>query len=89
MRRWQGEIDHRGRTDPNDFQRYTGVGENTIEMIEAITNGEEVPVNDTETYDNGVKVVPTYLSNPVSVDSDNYKEELIDTDYYTEEELGI
>ena len=61
----------------------------TIEMIEAITNGEEVPVNDTETYDNGVKVVPTYLSNPVSVDSDNYKEELIDTDYYTEEELGI
>jgi len=29
------------------------------------------------------------LSNPVSVDSDNYKEELIDTDYYTEEELGI
>jgi len=23
------------------------------------------------------------------VDSDNYKEELIDTDYYTEEELGI
>jgi len=65
------------------------LAKNTIEMIEAITNGEEVPVNDTETYDNGVKVVPTYLSNPVSVDSDNYKEELIDTDYYTEEELGI
>lgn len=31
-------------------------------MIEAIFNEEEVPVNDTETYDNGVKVVPTYLA---------------------------
>ena len=64
------------------------LAKNTIEMIEAIANGEEVPVNDTETYDNGVKVVPTYLSNPVSVDSSNYKEELVDSDYYTEKDLG-
>jgi putative multiple sugar transport system substrate-binding protein len=32
-------------------------------MIKAISDGEEVPVNDTETYDNGVKTVPTYLAN--------------------------
>lgn len=64
------------------------LAKNTIEMIEAIHNDEEVPVNDTETYDNGVKVVPTYLSTPVSVDKDNYQEELIDTEYYTEEELA-
>lgn len=63
------------------------LAKNTIEMIEAINKDEDVPVNDTETYDNGVKVVPTYLANPVSVDIDNYKEELIDTDYYTEAEL--
>lgn len=63
------------------------LAKNTIEMIEAINKDEEVPVNDTETYDNGVKVVPTYLANPVSVDSDNYKEELIDTDYYKESDL--
>lgn len=60
---------------------------NTIGMIEAIYNEEEVPVNDTETYDNSVKVIPTYLANPVSVDNANYKEELIDTDYYTEADL--
>lgn len=64
------------------------LAKNTIEMIEAIQNGEDVPVNDTETYDNGVKVVPTYLSTPVSVNKDNYVAELIDTDYYTEEELS-
>ncbi|MGC6770101.1 multiple monosaccharide ABC transporter substrate-binding protein [Enterococcus sp. LJL51] len=63
------------------------LAKNTIEMIEAINNDKEVPVNDTETYDNGVKVVPTYLANPVSVDKDNYKVELIDTDYYTEADL--
>ncbi|WP_122646056.1 multiple monosaccharide ABC transporter substrate-binding protein [Enterococcus mediterraneensis] len=64
------------------------LAENTVEMIEAIHNDKEVPVNDTETYDNGVKVVPTYLSKPVSVDKDNYKQELIDTDYYKESDLA-
>nr|WP_321434011.1 multiple monosaccharide ABC transporter substrate-binding protein [Trichococcus flocculiformis] len=65
------------------------LAQNTIEIIEAIFNEEEVPVNDTETYDNGVKVVPTYLANPISVDKENYQAELIDTDYYSEEDLGL
>ena len=65
------------------------LAQNTIEIIEAIFNEEEVPVNDTETYDNGVKVVPTYLANPISVDKENYQAELIDTDYYSEENLGL
>jgi putative multiple sugar transport system substrate-binding protein len=65
------------------------LAQNTIEMIEAIFNEEEVPVNDTETYDNGVKIVPTYLANPISVDKENYQAELIDTDYYSEKDLGL
>lgn len=65
------------------------LAQNTIEMIEAIFNDEEVPVNDTETYDNGVKVVPTYLANPVSVDKGNYQAELIDTEYYSKKDLGL
>ncbi|HLS53696.1 MAG TPA: multiple monosaccharide ABC transporter substrate-binding protein [Tissierellaceae bacterium] len=60
-----------------------------VEMVEAILEGKEAPVNDTETYDNGVKVVPSYLLKPVSVDKDNYKEVLIDSGYYTEEDLGL
>lgn len=63
------------------------LAENTVEMINAIYADKEVPVNDTETYDNGVKVIPTYLANPVSVDKDNYQAELIETDYYTEDDL--
>ncbi|WP_317845472.1 multiple monosaccharide ABC transporter substrate-binding protein [Schnuerera sp. xch1] len=60
-----------------------------VEMCDAVLTGEEAPVNDTETYDNGVKVVPSYLLAPVSVDIDNYREVLIDSGYYTEEDLGL
>ncbi|GAB3205059.1 multiple monosaccharide ABC transporter substrate-binding protein [Marinactinospora thermotolerans] len=56
-------------------------------MADAVVKGEEPEVNDTESYDNGVKVVPAYLLEPVSVDADNYEEVLIDGGYYTAEEL--
>src|SRR5690625_854255 len=53
----------------------------------AILKGEEPEINDTETNDNGEKVVPSFLLVPVSVDIDNYKETLIDRGYYTEDDL--
>lgn len=58
-----------------------------VSMVEAILNDKEAEVNDTETYDNGVKVVPSYLVEPVSVDINNYKEKLIESGYYSEEDL--
>jgi len=58
-----------------------------VNMVDAVLQGKEAEVNDTKTYDNGVKVVPSYLEEPVSVDITNYKEALIDTGYYTEDEL--
>ena len=58
-----------------------------VDMVDALLQGGEVPVNDTETYDNGVKVVPSYLLVPVSVDASNYQEALVDSGYYTEDEL--
>lgn len=48
---------------------------------------EKVDVNDEKSYDNGKGVVPTYLCEPVFADSDNYKELLIDSGYYTEDQL--
>lgn len=57
-------------------------------MVDAILSGEEVPVNDTETYDNGVKVVPSYLCEPVFADVNNYQELLIDSGYYTADQLA-
>jgi putative multiple sugar transport system substrate-binding protein len=58
-----------------------------VEMVEALIEGEEAPVNDTETYDNGVKVVPSFLCDPVYADANNYKELLIDSGYYKESDL--
>lgn len=59
-----------------------------VNMAEAVLQGKEAEVNDTETYDNGVKVVPSFLLEPVSVDKDNYKEVLVDSGYYSEKELN-
>ena len=53
-----------------------------VKMIGQIIAGEEVDVNDTTTYDNGVKVVPSFLCVPVFGSADNYQELLIDTGYY-------
>lgn len=58
-----------------------------VKVVDSILKGEEVEVNDTETYDNGVKVVPSYLCTPISVDINNYKEVLIDSGYIEESEL--
>lgn len=59
----------------------------TAEMVDALLAGQEVPINDTKTYDNGVKVVPSYLLKPVSVDAGNWKEILIGSGYYTEDQI--
>jgi putative multiple sugar transport system substrate-binding protein len=58
------------------------------EMTIAALNGEEPDVNDTETYDNGVKVVPSYLLEPYIVVADNIQEQLVDSGYWTEEEIN-
>ncbi|WP_159939990.1 multiple monosaccharide ABC transporter substrate-binding protein [Nocardiopsis sp. FR6] len=69
------------------FKDTRALATQTVDMVEALLAGEEVPVNDTETYDNGVKVVPSYLLEPVSVDVDNYHDVLIGSGYYEESDL--
>ena len=56
-------------------------------MVDAVVTGSEPKVNDTKTYNNGVKVVPSFLLKPVLVDKSNYKEVLIDSGYYKPEQL--
>ena len=58
-----------------------------VEMVDAIMKGSNPPINDTETYDNNVKVVPSFLCEPVFGDINNYKALLIDSGYYTEAQL--
>ncbi|WP_280156425.1 multiple monosaccharide ABC transporter substrate-binding protein [Piscinibacter sp. XHJ-5] len=59
----------------------------TANMVDALLTGKTVPVNDTKTYNNGVKVVPSYLLKPVSVDASNWKEVLVTSGYYTEGQI--
>lgn len=59
-----------------------------VEMADSVLKGKKPVVNDTKTYNNGVKVVPSFLCNPVSVDKSNYKKILIDGGYYTEAKLA-
>ena len=56
-------------------------------MVDALLSGKTVPVNDTKTYDNGVKVVPAYLLKPVIVDKCNWKPVLVDSGYYKKLQL--
>jgi putative multiple sugar transport system substrate-binding protein len=56
-------------------------------MVDQFLKGQTVEVNDTETYDNGIEVVPSYLLPVVSVTKDNVTEALVDTGYYTAEEV--
>lgn len=58
-------------------------------MADQILSGQTVDVKDTESFDNGSIVVPTYLCYPVVVDINNYYEILIDSGYYTEYDLGL
>ncbi len=59
-----------------------------VSMTDAIIGGKEPEINDTKTYDNGVKVVPSYLLKPVSVDKTNVKEVLVGAGYYTEDQIN-
>lgn len=56
-------------------------------MVDDVLNGRKPQLNDTRTYDNGAKVVPAYLLQPISVDKTNYDSVLVAGGYYTDAEL--
>ena len=76
-----------GKQSMSVFKDTRTLAEQVVKMVGQILSGEEVDVNDTETYDNNVKVVPSFLCEPVFADINNYTELLIDSGYYTEDQL--
>jgi len=78
-----------------DGQLYSTVYKDTrqlaevaVTMVDAILQGEAPETNDVTSYDNGVIVVPSYLLKSQVVTTDNYEEVLIESGYYTSEELA-
>ncbi|AWK50847.1 sugar ABC transporter substrate-binding protein [Clostridium beijerinckii] len=59
-----------------------------VKTVDAVLKGQKAEVNDEKTYNNGVKVVPSYLCTPVSVDKTNYKAVLVDSGYIKEADLS-
>jgi putative multiple sugar transport system substrate-binding protein len=60
----------------------------TADMVDAALSGKPVQVNDTKTYNNGVKVVPSYLLKPVAVDKSNWEHVLLDSGYYKKSQFN-
>ena len=67
--------------DTRELAKVTG------NMIDAMLSGKTVEINDTKTYNNGVKVVPSYLLKPVAVDVSNWNAILIGSGYYKESQI--
>lgn len=59
----------------------------SVKMADAVLKGDEPEVNNTKDYENGEKTVPAFLLEPVIVDKSNYKEVLVDSGYYTADQL--
>ena len=77
-----------GEQSMSVFKDTRALAGQVVKMIDAMAAGKEPEVNDTKSYDNGKKVVPSYLLPPKFVDKSNYKELLIDSGYYNEAELA-
>ena len=76
-----------GKQSMSVFKDTRTLAAQVVKMVGQILNGEEVDVNDTETYNNNVITVPSFLCEPVFADINNYTELLIDSGYYTEDQL--
>lgn len=59
----------------------------TANLVDAALSGGKPEINDEKTYNNGVKVVPSYLLVPVSVVKDDIQKVLVDSGYIKADEI--
>ncbi len=76
-----------GKQSMSIFKDTRDLATKVVEMTDAIITGKDIEGLDTTTYDNGTGVIPSYLCEPVFADANNYKEILIDSGYYSEDDL--
>jgi putative multiple sugar transport system substrate-binding protein len=60
----------------------------TAKMVDTVLSGKDPEINDTKTYNNGVKVVPSYLLKPVSVGKGDIEKVLVGSGYYTADQIN-
>lgn len=76
-----------GKQGMDIFKDTRQLATQVVKMVDAIMKGEEAEVNDKKSYDNGTGIIPTYLCEPITVTQANYKEILIDSGYYSEDDI--
>ena len=74
-----------GKQTMSVFKDTRTLAERTVTMVNQILKNEKVETNNT--YNNNKKEVPSYLCEPVFADINNYKQILIDSGYYKEDQL--
>ncbi len=77
----------RGEQSSTVFKDTRELAKVAANMVDAVLTGKTPEINDTKTYNNGIKVVPSYLLKPVSVDSANWKQVLVGSGYYKEAQV--
>jgi putative multiple sugar transport system substrate-binding protein len=70
------------------FKDTRKLAEQAVTTATAFLEGEEPEANNTEDYDNGVKVVPSFLLESDIVYADNIQSLLIESGYWTEEQVA-
>src|SRR5205814_6655467 len=78
----------RGEQYSTIFKDTRDLAKVTADMVDSALSGKTVAVNDTTTYKNGVKVVPSYLLKPVVVAKTNWEKVLIDSGYYKKAQIN-
>lgn len=76
-----------GQQSMSIFKDTRTLASKVVEMVDAILQGKEAPVNDPKTYNNGVKIIPSFLCDPIYADKDSYKKILVESGYYKEADL--
>ncbi|WP_312441381.1 multiple monosaccharide ABC transporter substrate-binding protein [Lacrimispora sp.] len=76
-----------GKQSMSIFKDTRTLATQVVKMVDSVMQGGEAEINDTKSYDNGTGIIPTFLCDPVVVTVDNYKDMLITSGYYTEDQL--
>lgn len=76
-----------GKQAMSIFKDTRTLASQVVKMVDSVMQGGKAEINDTKSYDNGTGIIPTFLCDPVVVTVDNYKDMIITSGYYTEDQL--
>jgi putative multiple sugar transport system substrate-binding protein len=77
----------RGEQSSTVFKDTRQLAVRVASMVDEYMNGKPATINDTKTYNNGVKVVPSYLLKPVFVNKANWQQVLVESGFYQQGQI--